>query len=53
MNEETYLKSLAMVLATIIVLCAFIMGHDGQLAFIAVILLFGGEKLLRKISLKN
>lgn len=51
MTDETFLKSLAMVLATLIVLVAFVMGYDGQIALIAVILLFGGEKLLEKMSL--
>ncbi|GAI00596.1 unnamed protein product [marine sediment metagenome] len=52
MKDETSLKMCAMILATITVLCAFAMGYDGQLALIALVLLFGGEKLLEKMRIK-
>jgi hypothetical protein len=50
MNDETILKAIAMLCATIIVAAAFMVGHDGHLALTAVILLFGGEKLLAKVK---
>ena len=52
MKDETILKLTAMVLATLIVLVAFLMGYDGRLALIALVLLFGGEKLLARIKIK-
>jgi len=51
MTDETFLKAFFGLLAAIIVIVAFMLGHNGQLALIAVVLLFGGEKLLEKIPL--
>ena len=42
-------KMFTLACATLIVLFAFSMGYDGELATLAVLGLFGGEKLLGKV----
>ena len=48
MNEKTVVKLFTLGCAVVIVLAAMMMGHNGNLATLAVIGLFGGEKLLEK-----
>jgi len=49
MEDKTIVKLFTLGCATLIVLFAFYMGYDGQLATLAVLGLFGGEKLLEKL----
>lgn len=48
MNENTIVKLFTLGCSVVIVLAAMIMGHNGNLATLTVIGLFGGEKLLEK-----
>jgi len=46
---EELTKIVALVCGTAIVIVALILGYDSTLAFLAIIALFGGEKILRRL----
>ena len=48
MEDSTMLKMFTLGCAVLIVLVAFALGHNSNLATLTVIGLFGGEKLLEK-----
>jgi len=48
MKDETMIKMFTLGCAVLIVLVAFALGHNSNLATLTVIGLFGGEKLLEK-----
>ena len=49
MEDKTIVKLFTLGCAVLIVLVAFAMGHNSNLATLNVIGLFGGEKLLEKV----
>ena len=49
MKESTLVKIVTIICCTVIVISAMAMGYDSHLAALAVVGLFGGEKLLRKV----
>ncbi len=49
MNDKTIVKLWTITSALIIVIVAFMLGYNGNLALYAIVGLFGGEKLLNRL----
>ena len=53
MEEKTIVKLGTMACGTFIACFALSQGHNGYLALVAVVALFGGEKVLEKLIGRN